>query len=64
MRILCEFKKWFGKVKNPCRRVLAEMDGVIIKEKEGEIEVKGTSEIVLKCNGCGKKTTIKIVGGK
>jgi len=64
MRVLCEFKKWFGKVKNPCRRVLAEMDGKIVKIAEGEIEVEGTKEIILKCNGCGKKTKIKIVGGK
>jgi len=63
MRILCEYKKWFGKIKNPCRRVLTEIDGKVIKTQEGEIEIEGAKQITLKCPGCGNKTTINLIDG-
>ena len=59
MRVTCEWKKMFGKVWNPCRKILADVKGTIVSNKEGEIAVKDLKEVVLKCPGCGNKTVIK-----
>lgn len=60
MRLLCEHFRKFGQKMNPCRKVLAEIKGVVVEYSEGEITVDDAREIVLKCPGCGQKTKIKM----
>ena len=62
-RLLCEHLKIFPSGKNPCRKVLCEIEGEITEKTDEKIVVKGEGKITLKCGGCGRKTII-IIGGK
>ena len=64
MRLLCEHLKIFPSGRNPCRKVLCEIEGKITEKTDEQITIKGEGKIVLKCGGCGRKTTILIMGGK
>ena len=60
--ILCEHKFLFGKILNPCRKVVASIKAKTIEQKEDLVIIEGLEEIILKCSrkGCGRKTTIKL----
>ena len=58
MRILCQYQRRFNTGEYPCRKVLCDIQGGDVKRKENEIIIKGNGKVILKCSGCGNKTSI------
>jgi len=58
-RIFCEFKRKFGQIFNPCRKVLCDIVADKITRKGEEIVVTRFKQIVIKCPSCKQTTTIK-----
>ena len=61
-RILCEGQRTFGgDGKNPCHKVLCQIDGNdITEEAPGVVVVRDAETITLKCATCKTKTTIQL----
>lgn len=60
-RLLCESEKQFGKVTNPCRKILCEVyaEEIIEEDDEGNIVLVNAEKIIFKCS-CKSKKTIKL----
>ena len=56
-RIQCEHILGFGEVKNPCHKILCEIEAKDIVEENGDVVVIGLEKLRLKCR-CGGITEI------
>ena len=61
MRLQCKHLRMFGRVENPCHKILCEIIADDAVEKDGEYLVTNLSEIRIKCFSpdCRRVTVIK-----
>lgn len=59
-RIQCKHLKKFGRVENPCHKILCEIVADEVTEEDNDYIIKGFRELKLKCGECKRLTTIKI----
>ena len=58
-RIFCEFKRKFGEIFNPCRKVLCDIIADKVTRKGAEIIVTRLKQVIIKCPKCKHSTIIK-----
>ena len=60
-RLQCKHLRMFGRVENPCHKILCEIIAEDAVEKDGEYTVTNLQEIRIKCFSadCRKVTVIK-----
>lgn len=59
-RISCSKLTMFGKVENPCHKILCDIVAEEVEQTGDEVIVKDLKEIRLKCNQCKSITKIVI----
>jgi len=61
-RLQCKHLRQFGKVENPCHKILCEVIAEDVVEEDMEYTVTNLKEIRIKCfhPQCGRITVIKI----
>lgn len=59
LRIQCKKMLQFGAAMGPCHKILCEVYGGDVVEKDGEVIVRNVEKIIFKCSKCGEKKTIK-----
>jgi len=57
-RVSCSRILKFGRVENPCHKILCEIMAEDFTIVENEITVKGLQQVKVKCNSCKMVTTI------